>query len=55
MNEYINLTLANIENEHLCCAIGDPKHQSGVNSKKEWIKNSYSYPYYPYKPYLFIY
>ena len=39
MNEYINLTLANIENEHLCCAIGDPKHQSGVNSKKEWIKN----------------
>ena len=39
MNEYINLTLENIESEHLCCAIGDPKHQTGVNNKKEWIKN----------------
>ncbi len=38
MNEYINLTLENIENEHLCCAIGDPKHQIGVNNKKEWLK-----------------
>lgn len=39
MNEYINLTIENIDNEHLCCAIGDPKHQIGVNHKKEWIKN----------------
>ena len=39
MNEYINLDLKNIENEHICCAIGDPKHQEGVNQKKEWIKN----------------
>ncbi len=39
MNEYINITLENIENEHLCCAIGDPKHQFGVDSKKEWLKN----------------
>lgn len=39
MNEYINLTLENIEKEHICCAIGDPKHQSGVDNKKEWIKN----------------
>ena len=23
MNEYINLTLENIEEEHICCAIGD--------------------------------
>lgn len=38
MNEYINLTLENIDNEHICCAIGDPKHQTGVNNKKEWIK-----------------
>ncbi len=37
MNEYINLTLDNIEREHICCAIGDPKHQNGVNNKKEWI------------------
>lgn len=39
MNEYINLTSENIEKEHICCAIGDPKHQAGVNTKKEWIKS----------------
>ena len=39
MNEYINLTLENIDEEHICCAIGDPKHQDGVNNKKKWIKS----------------
>lgn len=39
MNEYINLTKENIDKEHICCAIGDPKHQNGVNLKKEWIQN----------------
>ncbi len=39
MNEYINLTLENIEEEHICCAIGDPKHQIGVTEKKAWIKS----------------
>lgn len=38
MNKYINLTLENLDKEHLCCAIGDPKHQKGVDSKKEWLK-----------------
>ena len=39
MNEYINLTFENIDQEHLCCAIADKKHQRGVKLKKEWIKN----------------
>lgn len=39
MNEYINLSLNNIADEHICCAIGDKKHQDGVDVKKEWIKN----------------
>ena len=39
MNEYINLNLENIDKEHICCAIGDPKHQIGVDAKKEWIKH----------------
>ena len=39
MNEYINLTLENIDDEHICCAIGDKKHQAGVEKKKEWIRN----------------
>src|SRR5574344_962200 len=42
MNEYINLTLDNIDNEHICCAIGDKKHQEGVFLKKEWIKTQIS-------------
>ena len=39
MREYINLDLSNIDKEHICCAIGDPKHQDGVDAKKEWIKS----------------
>ena len=39
MNEYINLDDKNINDEHICCAIGDPKHQEGVDKKKEWIKS----------------
>lgn len=38
MNEYVNLTLENLETEHLCCAIGDKKHQKGVDTKKDWLK-----------------
>ena len=38
MNKYINLTVDNIDEEHICCAIGDPKHQDGVERKKDWIK-----------------
>ncbi len=41
MNEHINLTVENIEKEHICCAIGDKKHQAGVDSKKDWIKNKF--------------
>ncbi len=39
MNEYINISEENIHDEHICCAIGDPKHQAWVDRKKEWIKN----------------
>ncbi|HPF82648.1 MAG TPA: GNAT family N-acetyltransferase [Bacilli bacterium] len=39
MNEYINITLENISNEHLCCAISDKKHEQGVLAKKEWLKD----------------
>lgn len=38
MEEYINLTLENIDKEHICCAISDKKHQAGVMAK-EWIKS----------------
>ena len=39
MHEYINLTAENIDNEHICCAIGDTKHQCWVDKKKERIKS----------------
>lgn len=38
MSEFVNLTLENLEEEHLCCAISDKKHQGGVNLKKEWLR-----------------
>lgn len=37
MNEYINLTLENIDEVHICCAIGDKKHQVGVDSQKKCL------------------
>lgn len=43
MNEqFINITADNLEKEHLCCAIADKKHQSGVLQKKQWLKERIS-------------
>lgn len=39
INEYINITAENLEQEHLCCAIADKKHQCGVDVKKSWLKD----------------
>lgn len=36
-DHYITLTLENLEQEHLCCAIADKKHQQGVDGKKAWL------------------
>ncbi|MDF2537231.1 MAG: acetyltransferase [Herbinix sp.] len=36
-NQFVNLTLDNIYEEHLCCAIADKKHQCGVDAKREWL------------------
>ena len=38
MTEHINLTLDNLDTEHICCAISDKKHQIGVSIKKQWLK-----------------
>ena len=39
MNKYTNITLENIDNEHICCAISDKKHIDGVQEKKQWLKD----------------
>lgn len=36
--QFVNITADNLESEHLCCAIADKKHQDGVASKKQWLK-----------------
>jgi len=36
--QFINLTIDNIDKEHLCCAISDKKHQVGVAIKKNWLR-----------------
>lgn len=38
MGEYINLSTENLLSEHMCCAIADKKHQSGVDIKRAWLK-----------------
>jgi len=41
MSNFINLTDENLENEHLCCAIADKKHQNGVNEKNHGLQNEF--------------
>ncbi|NBK20757.1 MAG: GNAT family N-acetyltransferase [Spirochaetia bacterium] len=37
--EFITLKRENLEQEHICCAIADKKHQAGVEAKKAWLKD----------------
>lgn len=36
--QFINVTVDNLDREHLCCAIADKKHQCGVDIKKKWLR-----------------
>lgn len=38
MEEFINLTLDNIDNEHLCCIIRSKALHPGVEEKRKWLK-----------------
>lgn len=35
---FITITNENIDEQHLCCAMSDKKHQQGVSDKKTWLK-----------------
>lgn len=37
MEEFINLTLDNIKEEHLCCIIRSKKIHPGVEAKRQWL------------------
>lgn len=39
---FITISNETIEQEHLCCAIADKKHQAGVNAKRAWLKEQLS-------------
>ncbi|MGO0059175.1 GNAT family N-acetyltransferase [Brevibacillus fluminis] len=36
--EIISLTEATIDQEHICCSLGDSKTANGVQAKKDWLK-----------------
>lgn len=38
MARYLTLTEDDLDREHLCCALGDPKHARGVERKKAWMR-----------------
>ncbi len=38
---YVDLTPDNLADHHLCCALGDPKHEAGVAAKKAWLKRRF--------------
>jgi len=38
MEKIIEVTLENIEQEHICCAISDKKGETCVSSKKAWLR-----------------
>ena len=43
--EIISLTSANIDTEHICCAIADKKCSAGYEGKKKWLKDRFEQGY----------
>lgn len=39
--EIINVDQDNIEHEHICCAISEKKGETGISSKKAWLKERF--------------
>ena len=40
--EYIELTRDNIDDNHICCALGTKQYEDAVNEKKSWLKDRMS-------------
>ncbi|MCL1852718.1 MAG: N-acetyltransferase [Peptococcaceae bacterium] len=40
--QFISIDKDNIEREHICCAISDKRGETGVASKKAWMKNAFA-------------
>ncbi|MGE7692937.1 GNAT family N-acetyltransferase [Lysinibacillus sp. NPDC094177] len=37
--DYLQITRTNIEQEHICCALGAKQYEQAVKQKKEWLMN----------------
>jgi N-acetylglutamate synthase-like GNAT family acetyltransferase len=40
-DRYVTLTAENLDEHHVCCALGDPKHREGVERKKAWLRERF--------------
>ncbi|MEN0064877.1 MAG: GNAT family N-acetyltransferase [Myxococcota bacterium] len=38
MSQFIQLAADDLDSHHLCCALGDKKHEAGVAAKKAWLR-----------------
>jgi len=36
---YLTLGPEDLDEHHLCCALGDPKHRAGVEAKRAWLRS----------------
>ena len=45
MENIIQLTSNNINNEHICCAISDKKCAESYQAKKDWLKREFANGY----------
>lgn len=41
-DRYLTLDCDDLDGQHLCCALGDPKHQAGVDRKKAWLRERFA-------------
>jgi GNAT superfamily N-acetyltransferase len=39
---FVTLDATSVDEHHLCCALGDPKHEAGVARKRAWLKERFA-------------
>jgi len=39
---FVTLDADSLDQHHICCALGDPKHATGVAQKKEWLRERFA-------------
>ncbi len=39
---FVSLDASTVDDHHLCCALGDSKHEEGVTRKREWLRERFA-------------